>query len=470
MSNSTDFQVRTHRSLVDVVYRLFDVAAILAATLFSTQYTDDEHLENLLVVGATTLLVHLVAIEVSGLYRSWRGSRLTNELWCVLLNWIYTAPAVLGIGLLTKFNAEFSYQTKVAWLITTPLVMGSGRVVLRMILKSLRKRGFNTRKFAICGVNQLGLQLANNIKSSPELGLELAGFFDDRPASRNNDVDEEDCPRAGTLNKLVGLAKRGEIDMVFITFPMRAEKRIKDYLDKLGDTTASVYIVPDFFVFQMLHARWNQINGLPVVSVFETPITGIDGVLKRGFDLVVASLTLAALSLPMLVIALLVKRSSPGPVFFRQKRYGLQGEEIGVWKFRSMKTCDNGSVVKQATKEDDRITPIGRILRRTSLDELPQLFNVLDGSMSLVGPRPHASAHNEEYRSLIDGYMLRHKVKPGITGLAQVNGWRGETETLEKMEKRVEFDHRYIREWTLWMDVKILFQTAFVVLKQENAY
>ena len=170
------------------------------------------------------------------------------------------------------------------------------------------------------------------------------------------------------------------------------------------------------------------------------------------------------------MIALLVKRSSPGPVFFRQKRYGLQGEEIGVWKFRSMKTCDNGSVVKQATKDDDRITPIGRILRRTSLDELPQLFNVLDGSMSLVGPRPHASAHNEEYRSLIDGYMLRHKVKPGITGLAQVNGWRGETETLEKMEKRVEFDHRYIREWTLWMDVKILFQTAFVVLKQENAY
>ncbi len=474
--DSLDYQVRTHRSLVDVAYRLLDVAAIFASTLFATRYTDNEHLENLLVVGSTTLLVHLVAIEVSGLYRNWRGSRLSLELWCVLLNWIYTAPAVLGIGLLTRFNGEFSYQTKIVWLLATPLAMGSGRVVLRMILKYLRRRGFNTRKFAICGVNQLGLQLANNIQSSPELGLELAGFFDDRPSTRNNDIDDEKCPRAGTLNKLVGLAKRGEIDMVFITFPMRAEKRIKDYLDKLGDTTASVYIVPDFFVFQMLHARWNQINGLPVVSVFETPITGIDGVLKRGFDLVVASLTLVLLALPMMVIAILIKRSSPGPVFFRQKRYGLQGEEIGVWKFRSMRLTaegtagDNGAVVKQATKDDDRITPVGRILRRTSLDELPQLFNVLDGSMSLVGPRPHATAHNEEYRSLIDGYMLRHKVKPGITGLAQVNGWRGETETLEKMEKRVEFDHRYIREWTLWMDIKILFQTAFVVLKQENAY
>jgi len=470
VSNTPKFQVQTHRSLVDVTYRLLDAAAILCATLFATRYTDNEHLENLAVIGATTIMVHMVAIEVSGLYRSWRGSRLSLELWCVLLNWIYTAPAVLGIGLFTQFNAEFSYQTKVVWLIVTPLVMASGRVVLRLALKSLRKRGFNTRRFAICGVNQLGMQLAQNIQASPELGLELAGFFDDRPACRNNDIDQSVCPRAGTLNKLVGMARSGEVDMVFITFPMRAEKRIQDYLSKLGDTTASVYIVPDFFVFQMLHARWNQINGLPIVSVFETPICGIDGVLKRGFDLVVASLVLILMALPMAVIALLVKRSSPGPVFFRQKRYGLQGEEINVWKFRSMSACDNGKVVKQATKDDDRITPIGRILRRTSLDELPQLLNVLDGSMSLVGPRPHASAHNEQYRSLIDGYMLRHKVKPGITGLAQVNGWRGETETLEKMEMRVEFDHRYIREWTLWMDIKILFQTAFVVLKQENAY
>jgi putative colanic acid biosysnthesis UDP-glucose lipid carrier transferase len=172
----------------------------------------------------------------------------------------------------------------------------------------------------------------------------------------------------------------------------------------------------------------------------------------------------------MAVIAAAIKLTSPGPVFFRQKRYGLSGEEIGVWKFRSMKVMENGGQVKQASRDDDRITPLGRILRKTSLDELPQLFNVIGGSMSLVGPRPHASAHNEQYRSLIDGYMLRHKVKPGITGLAQVNGWRGETETLEKMERRVEFDHRYIREWSLWMDVKILIKTALVVFRQENAY
>jgi putative colanic acid biosynthesis UDP-glucose lipid carrier transferase len=468
--NPQNFEVRTHRSLLDVIYRLFDAAAILCSALFATRYTDNEHLENLAVVGATTLIAHMLAIEVSGLYRSWRGSHIRLEVWCVLTNWLYTAPAVLGLGLVTQFNSEFSYKTKIVWLITTPLVMVSGRSVLRMILRGLRKRGFNTHRFAICGVNKLGVQLAHNIRESPELGLDFAGYFDDRPASRNQEIDDEQCSRAGTLNQLVNMAKSGEVDMVFITFPMRAEKRIQAYLNKLGDTTASVYIVPDFFVFQMLHARWNQINGLPVVSVFETPITGIDGVLKRAFDLVVASLLLLSLALPLGVIALLVKRSSPGPVFFRQKRYGLQGEEIGVWKFRSMRVCDNGSVVKQASKTDDRITPIGRLLRRTSLDELPQLWNVVQGSMSLVGPRPHASAHNEEYRSLIEGYMLRHKVKPGITGLAQVNGWRGETETLDKMEKRIEYDHRYIREWTLWMDIRILLKTVGVVWKQENAY
>ena len=456
--------------MVDVVYRLVDAAAILAATLAATRYTDSEHLPNLIVVGATTLLVHLVAIEVSGLYRNWRGSRLTFELWCVLVNWFYTAPAVLGIGMLTQYNAEFSYTTKLVWLTLTPAAMASGRIFLRTVLRSLRRRGFNTRKFAICGVNKLGVQLAHNIQNSPELGLEFVGFFDDRPERRTSELAGEERPHAGNLRKLVEAAKSGQVDMVFITFPMRAEKRIQDYLTQLSDTTASVYIVPDFFVFQMLHARWNQIDGLPIVSVFETPITGIDGVLKRGFDLLVGGAALAMLALPMFAVAIAVKLSSPGPVFFRQKRYGLSGEEIRVWKFRSMRVCEDGAQVKQAAKGDDRITSVGRIIRKTSLDELPQLFNVLDGSMSLVGPRPHATAHNEQYRPLIDGYMLRHKVKPGITGLAQVNGWRGETETLEKMEKRIEFDHRYIREWSLWMDVKIIFKTAMVVFKQENAY
>jgi putative colanic acid biosynthesis UDP-glucose lipid carrier transferase len=251
---------------------------------------------------------------------------------------------------------------------------------------------------------------------------------------------------------------------------MRAEERIRDVLERLSDSTASVFIVPDFFVFQLLHSRWTNINGQPVVSVYDNPFYGADGLLKRMVDVGLGIAGLVVFTVPMLIIAGLVKFSSSGPILFGQRRYGLDGQDITVWKFRTMRVCEEDAEVKQATVDDPRITPIGRLLRRTSLDELPQLYNVIRGDMSLVGPRPHANAHNETYRRQIEGYMLRHKVKPGITGLAQVNGWRGETDTLEKMQQRVICDHQYIREWTLWMDVKILFKTVWVVISAKNAY
>jgi putative colanic acid biosynthesis UDP-glucose lipid carrier transferase len=220
----------------------------------------------------------------------------------------------------------------------------------------------------------------------------------------------------------------------------------------------------------MLHSRWSDVQGIPIVSVFENPLYGVDGVLKRGLDVVLATAALLLLMIPMTLIALAVKMTSKGPVFFRQLRYGLDGKPIRVWKFRSMTVMENGSQVQQARQNDCRVTPIGGFLRRSSLDELPQLFNVLVGTMSLVGPRPHANAHNEYYRTQIQGYMLRHKVKPGMTGLAQVNGCRGETETIEKMASRVKFDHQYIREWTIWLDLKIILQTFQVVFTKQNAY
>jgi putative colanic acid biosynthesis UDP-glucose lipid carrier transferase len=370
---------------------------------------------------------------------------------------------------LTQHNAAYSYESKLIWIVATPLAIAAARFVLRKTQQRLRARGFNNRRFAVCGVNELGIQLARNIQRAPEMGLRLAGFYDDRPLDRTDEVPQEVGRCVGDLEELVCRARRGDFDIVYITFPMRAEERIRNLLAKLGDTTASVYIVPDFFVFQLLHARWTNVNGLPAVSVFENPLYGVDGLAKRTADLVFGSLLLAAAALPMLLIAALIKLTSKGPVFFRQRRYGLDGREIRVWKFRTMTCCDDGNV-RQATRDDDRITKFGRLLRRTSLDELPQLFNVVEGNMSLVGPRPHASAHNEQYRSLIDGYMLRHKVKPGITGLAQVSGYRGETETLDKMERRVACDHQYIREWSMWMDAKILARTLQVVLTQRNAY
>jgi len=220
----------------------------------------------------------------------------------------------------------------------------------------------------------------------------------------------------------------------------------------------------------LLHSRWTDIGGLPAVSVFENPLYGVDGLVKRAFDVFVAAFLLVFLAVPLLIVAIAIKVTSRGPVFFRQRRYGLDGREILVWKFRTMTVCEDGHQVTQASKQDARVTKLGAIFRRTSIDELPQLFNVLEGSMSLVGPRPHAAAHNEQYRKMIEGYMLRHKVKPGITGLAQVRGWRGETDTLEKMQRRVECDHEYIRQWSLWLDLTILFRTIFVVFARKNAY
>jgi putative colanic acid biosynthesis UDP-glucose lipid carrier transferase len=459
-----------HESLFHSLHRLVDAAVICFVVRLALTYTEGDGLPDVLTVAAATILVYHAVGELSGLYRSWRGTRVRREIGCVMLTWAYAVPVLLGVGLVTQYNAGFSYASKLVWIFATPALIGGARVVLRKIQQRLRARGFNTRNYAICGVNELGIQLARNIETAPEMGLRLVGFYDDRPTERTTALPGEVGSHVGNFDQLLGRARRGDIDIVYITFPMRAEDRIRDVLAQLADTTASVYIVPDFFVFELLHARWTNVNGLPAVSVFENPLYGVDGLLKRTADLVFGSLLLAAAALPMFVIAWLVKHTSHGPAFFRQRRYGLDGREILVWKFRTMSCCDNGSEMRQATRDDSRITTVGQFLRRTSLDELPQLFNVIEGSMSLVGPRPHANAHNELYRSLIEGYMLRHKVKPGITGLAQVNGYRGETETLDKMEKRVACDHQYIREWSFWMDVRILAKTLRVVLTQRNAY
>jgi putative colanic acid biosynthesis UDP-glucose lipid carrier transferase len=464
-----------HESLFYSLHRLVDAAVICASVRLALDYTHGATLPDLLTIAAATILVYHVVAELSGLYRSWRGSRLRREIACVLMTWAYAVPVLLGVGLVTQYNADFSYASKLIWIATTPAAIAAARIVLRKVQQRLRARGFNTRRYAVCGVNELGIQLARNIESAPEMGLRLSGFFDDRPSERTVHlpgvgVSDPGYKKVGNLEDLVRRARRSSIDIVYITFPMRAEERIRDLLERLADTTASVYIVPDFFVFELLYARWTNINGLPAVSVFENPLYGVDGLAKRSVDLLLGVFGLAVAALPMLVIGTLIKLTSSGPVFFRQRRYGLDSREIRVWKFRTMTCCDNGETVQQATRDDDRVTRVGRFLRRTSLDELPQLFNVIEGSMSLVGPRPHAAAHNEQYRALIDGYMLRHKVKPGITGLAQVEGHRGETETLDKMLQRVACDHQYIREWSFWMDVKILAKTLLVVLSQRNAY
>ncbi len=451
-------------------YRLSDALCIVAGLVIAVQRGLTTSIEHYVIVAAVAIIVYYLLAEIGDMYRSWRGVSAHREAVGTLLSWGAASVILLALGFATKRTAEFSRISMSTWFIVTPALIVASRIATRWVLRTLLSLGYNVRKFAIVGVNELGFQLARNIEASPEMGLELVGFFDDRPEERNPDIPANLGRRVGTISDLVGQARAGAIDRIYITFPMRAEDRIRGVLDRLGDTTASVYVVPDFFVFQLLHSRWTDILGLPVVSVFENPLYGIDGLAKRLSDLILGGLALLLAAAPMAVIAASIKLTSPGPVFFRQRRYGLDGQEIRVWKFRTMIVCEDGPRAVQAKRNDPRVTRLGAILRRTSLDELPQLFNVLGGSMSLVGPRPHPDALNEEFRSQIGGYMLRHKVKPGITGLAQVNGWRGETDSPEKMQKRIEFDHRYIREWSLWLDMNILAKTVLVVVSRKNAY
>jgi putative colanic acid biosynthesis UDP-glucose lipid carrier transferase len=274
----------------------------------------------------------------------------------------------------------------------------------------------------------------------------------------------------GRLSDLPAYVKKQNISAIFIALPMASQPRILQLLESLYDTTASVYFVPHIFVYDAIQARIDDVDGLPVVAVCESPFYGVSGMTKRLEDLVLGTLIVLLISPLLLVLAIGVKLSSPGPILFKQRRYGLDGKDIIVYKFRSMRVMEDGDVIRQARRSDPRTTPFGAFLRRTSLDELPQFINVLQGRMSIVGPRPHAIAHNEMYRTLIRGYMVRHKVKPGITGLAQVHGLRGETETVEKMKARVEYDLEYLRHWSLQLDLAIIVKTILVVIGTRNAY
>jgi Undecaprenyl-phosphate glucose phosphotransferase len=446
--------------------RLLDPFIIWASLILLTWVYDETFTGYYLVLIVVTFFISTYVYEQTAIYRNWRRGRLLAYIRDTLVGWSIVVIILILIGYAANFYPFYSERVILLWFVVAPLALISSHLIMRMIFAGM-KADKKTRSAVIIGANDTSKKLIDHINEFPFLFINLRGFFDERNDSR---IDDGFGPRLGDLTHVVQYILKHNIDIVFISLPMSSQPRIKKLIDELPDTTTSVYFLPDIYIFDLMQAHVDKVGDVPVVSMVESPFTGLDGAVKNIFDFVVALLILIILLPVMLCIALAVKITSPGPAIFKQRRYGLNGEEIIVYKFRSMTVSEDGTEVKQAKKDDQRVTKVGAFLRRTSLDELPQFINVLQGRMSIVGPRPHAVAHNEFYRKLIRGYMLRHKAKPGITGWAQVNGFRGETEVLEKMQARVEHDLHYLQNWSVFLDLYIIARTVWVVLRRDNAY
>ncbi|MFZ4536452.1 undecaprenyl-phosphate glucose phosphotransferase [Propionivibrio sp.] len=383
--------------------------------------------------------------------------------------WVFFSVTLCSLGYITGYASHFALDVIWTWVVTTPVALIACHMAGCQIVARVLATENNRTSAVVVGCNETGLRLARSFVDNCYLGVTFCGFFDERDRRPLGLIG--DMPLLGKVSHLGDYVRQRSIDRIYLALPMASQPRILRVLDDLKDTTASIFFAPDIFLTDLIQGRLNDVGGIPVVAVCETPFLGFNGAIKRLSDIVLSVLTLIVFSPVFLAIAVGVKTSSPGPVIFKQRRYGLDGKEILVYKFRSMTVCEDSGAIAQARKNDPRVTPFGGFLRRTSLDELPQFINVLQGRMSIVGPRPHAVSHNETYRKVIKSYMVRHKVKPGITGWAQVNGCRGETETVEKMQKRIEWDLEYLRTWSLGLDMWIIIKTVWVVLRgDDNAY
>ena len=386
----------------------------------------------------------------------------------IFWSWLWLFALLSLLRYMTRERPYFDDTVLLSWALATPPLQCLATWIGQSLIRRHALHPASRRSVVVVGSGELGVRAAAALTHSADDAVDVAGFFDDRNDDRAH--PNAAARRLGSFADLASYIKGHGTREVYITLPLGSQPRIVALLEQLQDTTASLFFVPDVSGVTVIQGRLQDVNGVPVVGICETPFTGTNRLVKRISDLVLASAILVTVSPLLLFIALGVKLSSPGPVIFRQQRNGLDGHEITVYKFRSMTTQDNGTVVHQATKSDPRTTRFGAFLRRNSLDELPQFFNVLQGRMSIVGPRPHAVAHNEEYREVISAYMVRHKVKPGITGWAQVNGLRGETDTVEKMNARVELDLEYLRNWSLGLDLQIIARTVRVAFVERNAY
>jgi len=458
--------------VVSGTLRAIDTLIVLACALLSFwAYLPDlgEMAGQYIVAIAAGILLQAQLFQFAGLYRFEKFGNLQYQLGRLLAAWSLTFFALITAAFLTKVSADYSRGLALIWFVTALFALTSLRIALFFRLRSWIAAGRLRQKIAIVGAGENGRRLVQYLNRTRDGSYSVFGIFDDRTSRIPEMI--EGHPRTGTVDDLVRLARSERIDQILVALPWSADKRHLEILRKLKTLPVDVRLSPDLIGFQLSHSTFGRISGIPTVEVSQKPLSDWRLLHKEIEDRVLGALILLFITPVILLIALAIKFDSPGPILFRQKRYGFNNHVIEVFKFRTMRVeACQGVTVPQATRNDPRITPVGRFLRRSSLDELPQILNVLRGEMSLVGPRPHAVQHNEYYGGIVDEYASRHRVKPGITGWAQVNGWRGETDTLEKMQKRVEHDIFYIDNWSIGFDLQILLMTAFVVLRGDNAY
>jgi len=447
-------------NILYLVEALIDPVIIIVTLLIIT-FINEREIDSIYIIASVVLFSVTFPSSPKLALSTWRILLTVLTSWAVLISLLMVF--ILSTDLLGVFNQKILYW----WAIITPALLVFATLVLRYFSKLIIRLQGPSKIVVIAGMNSQGLAIAEKLSSSQYHSVEVLGFFEDRNVDRLQESNSYKI--LGKTAELTSFVQKHNVNTIYLSLPMARQPRIVSLLEELKDTTASIYFVPDIFITDLIQGRMNSVDGMPVVAVRETPLTGYDGLIKRVADFCFAILILILISPIMLFIALGIKFSSHGPIIFKQRRYGLDGKEILIYKFRSMSVCEDDDQIKQAQKDDQRVTKFGAFLRKTSLDEFPQFINVLQGRMSIVGPRPHAIAHNEMYRKLITGYMIRHKVRPGITGWAQVNGLRGETDTLEKMQARIDYDIDYLRNYSPKLDMYIIFMTAITLIRGQNS-
>jgi len=463
--------LQQYSSPISLVARVLDVVCVVVAALVAHywRFGNISLSVSYQIAIVLSVLLTMILFSASNIYSSWRGQAWIQHARIVVTVWLGVIILLVIIGFLTKTSTIFSRQWIGMWTILGAVALLSLRYLVYRLLTLARLKGWNHKRIVIVGIDDLAKGVANKIRQSSWVGLDIVNFISHKSESDLQNIDGI-AIKFG-LDNLERLVFDRLVDEVWLALPFQEEEKIKEILHKLRHSTITIRFVPGIFEYRLLNHMVNEIAGLPVIDLNATPMVGINKVVKALEDWTLSLAILILISPLIIIIAIAIKVTSKGPVFFKQMRHGWDGKPIKVYKFRTMvEHNDAHGRIVQASRGDTRVTKVGAFLRRTSLDELPQFWNVLQGRMSIVGPRPHALQHNEQYKEQIDLYMQRHKVKPGITGWAQIHGWRGETDTLEKMKKRVEYDLYYIENWSLWLDIKIIFLTLFSGFVHKNAY